>query len=51
MNSANEHIYGNALAISSSGDALLATGGISESEVDGQDVSWTGDFLTWSYPL
>ena len=51
MNSANEHIYGNALAISSSGDALLATGGISEPEVDGQDVSWTGDFLTWSYPL
>lgn len=49
MNSATEHIFGNALAISPSGDALFATGSIRPLDYDGTLQNGTEDIFTWSY--
>jgi hypothetical protein len=51
MNAADEEVFGNGLAISPSGDALFATGGLSTYAVDGQSLTRTGDFFTWRYDI
>jgi len=51
MNAADEDVFGNGLAISPSGDALFATGGLSTYEVDGQELTRATDFFTWSYSI
>ncbi|MFN2543531.1 MAG: PQQ-binding-like beta-propeller repeat protein [Actinomycetota bacterium] len=48
LNSATDRIFGYALAISPSGHALFAAGSIETPEVEGQDLKWTSDLLTWS---
>ena len=51
MNSATEHIFGNDLAISPSGNALFATGSIRPLDYEVYLDAGTEDFLTWSYDL
>ena len=52
MQPTRDGIYGNALAISPSGDALYATGGTSPPERGFAEImNRTADFLTWSYDL